>query len=294
MLGLAYGLGGNHRHARAHDAPFLGSRRKDVQVSQSAVLIGGMVALLGLCGLNLGQAARLGGLLQRGADDGAEPASLLRRLGARRLGPLDMPPLWPLLDAIARRAGLPCTPELYCIPSATPNAFALGARDDAIVAVTDGLLRHLTFDELAGILAHEVAHIRNSDTATMAMAHGLTTATELMALIGLMLLRLEAPNRARHAAEAGLLLALAPALSRLLQLALSRQRELDADLDAIELSGSAVGLMRALQKLEHHHGGSASGASVDATGTLLRSHPETPARLRSLFEVGLAGRYAPS
>lgn len=293
MHGLAYGLGGNHRDARTHGAPVLAGRR-GVHVGQSAVLIGGMVALLGLCGLSLGQAARLGGLLQRRADDDVAPADLLRRLGARRLGPFDAPPLLPLLEAIARRAGLPRTPELYCIPSATPNAFALGTRDAAIVAVTDGLLRHLTFDELTGILAHEVAHIRNSDTATMAMAHGLTTATELMALIGLMLLRLEAPNRATRAAEAGLLLALAPALSWLLQLALSRLRELDADLDAIALSGSAVGLMRALQKLEHHHGGPAGGVPADSISSLLRSHPGTPARLRSLFEAGLAGGYAAS
>jgi heat shock protein HtpX len=293
MLGLAYGLGGNHRAARDGAAHLLANQRKGLHVSQSALLIGGMLALLGLCGLNLAQAARLGGLLQRGAgaDERAAPAALLRRLGARRLGPLDAPPLFPLLVEIARRAGLPCTPELYCIPAATPNAFALGTPDGAVVAVTEGLLRHLTLDELAGILAHEVAHIRNSDTATMAMAQGLTTATELMALIGLMLLRLDTPGRAPRAPEAGLLLCLAPAISRLMQLALSRLRELDADLDAIALSGSAFGLMRALQKLEHHHVGGAPGA-VDSLDGLLRSHPATAARLRGLFEVGIASHPA--
>jgi heat shock protein HtpX len=193
---------------------------------------------------------------------------------------------------------LPRTPDLYCIPADTLNAFALGTPDAAIVAVTEGLLRQLTLDELAGILAHEVAHIRNSDTETMALAHDLTTATELMSVIGLILLQLEArhgaPGRGAGAAVAGVLLCLAPAISRLLQLALSRQRELDADLDAIALSGSAFGLMRALQKLERHHAGErpaeSAEALVGAIGALLRSHPETPTRLRSLLEIGIAGQ----
>lgn len=299
MLGLAYGLGGDRWQGRAVPHPML-SRRKHVHINQSVLLVGGMVALLGVCGLGVASAAGLGFLLQRrtaGSRDRLGSEALLRRLGARRIGPGDLPPLYPLLQSIGQRAGLPRTPDLYCIPAATLNAFALGTPDAAIVAVTEGLLRQLTLDELAGILAHEVAHIRNSDTATMALAHDLTTATELMSVIGLILLQLEArhgaPGRGA-AAETGLLLCLAPAISRLLQLALSRQRELDADLDAIALSGSAFGLMRALQKLERHHAGErpadSAEALVGAIGALLRSHPETPTRLRSLLEIGIAGQ----
>jgi heat shock protein HtpX len=288
MLRLAYGLAGGGTtpggwgvpsQPNAHPAR---RRRKDLHLNQSAQLVGGMIALLGLCGMSLTQAGGLGGWLRRaGADPrDAAPTALLHALGARRIGPLDPSPAYALLEAISRRAGLPWTPDLYCIPAPIPNAFALGGPDHATVAVTDGLLRHLTLDELAGILAHEVAHIRNRDNATMALAHGLTAATELLALLG---------TTRRGGADAGLLLYLAPVISRLLQLALSRLRELDADLDAVELSGSPFGLMRALEKLDRHHAGARAvepTALLGAVDQLLRSHPETPARVRSLLEVG--------
>jgi heat shock protein HtpX len=296
MLDRAYRWAGDGwagaLHAPRANPPL--NPHKIFHVSQSALLVGGMVALLGMYGLSLGQAAGLSRLLQRrpGApSERASPALLLRQLGARRLAPGELPLLMPILESISRRAGLPRVPELYWIPGATMNAFALGEPDHPTIAVTEGLLRHLTLDELAGILAHEVAHLRNSDTATLALAHGLTTAIELMSLIGLILLRLEARHGARNApgaAHTPLLLSLAPAISRLLQLALSRIRELDADLDAIELSGSAHGLMRALQKLEHHHGDETATGQHGALGMLLRSHPETALRLRRLFENGLA------
>jgi heat shock protein HtpX len=277
------------------------SQRKGAHLGQTAFLVGGMIALLRLCGLDPGQAVgSRDGLPRRAGPSNARaaPEVVLGRLGARPIGPLDGSPVYALLQSISLRAGLPRTPALYCIPTATLNAFALGEPDAAVVAVTEGLVRQLTLDELAGILAHEVAHIRNRDTTTMAFARDLTTATELMSLTGLILLELDARHgatrRAPGLAEAALLLCLAPALSWLLQLALSRLREFDADLDAVQLSGSAVGLARALQKLEHHHAGdgAAATAPLGAIGILLRSHPETVARVRSLLEIGIAGQAA--
>jgi len=272
--------------------------RNGWHADRSTSVLEGMVAMLFLCGLDVAHTVRLATMLRYragGSEVRPDAGILLHQLGARRAGPSDLPSLHAMLESISRRAGLSCTPALYWIPTTTMNAFALGTRDAAAVAVTQGLIQNLTLDELAGILAHEVAHIRNDDPATMELARGLTSATELMSMIGLVLLRFEADGRPRDSrlAEAGVLLALAPTVSRILQMALSRLREFDADLDAIALSGSAVGLMRALQKLEQHHaGGSAAvGRSAPASSfaALLRAHPETPARLCSQFQSGLAG-----
>jgi heat shock protein HtpX len=165
--------------------------------------------------------------------------------------------------------------------------------DGAAVVVTDGLLRNLTLPELAGILAHEIAHIRNSDGSTMALARGITSATELVSLLGLLRLAPGGAGAQRPAAalELSLLLRLAPTVSKLLQLALSRIRELEADLDAAELSGDAVGLARAIDKLDRHHAPlrpAAAAISLFDPGILLRSHPETPTRMHWLLAAGWA------
>jgi heat shock protein HtpX len=174
------------------------------------------------------------------------------------------------------------------------NAFAVGCADQAAVAVTDGLLRSLTLEELAGVLAHEVAHIRNCDTWTMAQAQSMTTATELVSFFGLALLHgsripAAAPT-GRAAAIAAFVLTLAPAISRLLQLALSRTREFDADLDAIELAGDVFGLARALEKLEYHHAPAKTDIPTphDPVASLFRTHPETMTRVRHLLTAGTA------
>lgn len=273
----------SHRHV---------DRLKGRHVSESAMLVAGMAALLEICGQAVGET---GGAGLRGASLASDPVpseTLLRQLGARRLGPHDLPQVVELVGWLSRRAGLRQPPDVYCIPGTALNAFALGGPERGIVAVTEGLLRHLTLDELAGILAHEIAHIRNGDVSTMALAHRLTTATELMSLLGLILLDLDrpGPSSAAHgrSAAAGWLLRLAPTISRLLKLALSRIRELDADLDASHFSGDVRGLISALAKLERQQPAPPPPAAHGSVHALLKSHPETPIRLRRLVEIGMA------
>ena len=276
--------------------PFQHEKRQRTEVS--ARLLEGMIAVLCLCGVDIPRAFRLVAMLRHragGSKMRPDTSLLLRQLGAHRATPFELPSLHTLLGSISQRAGLPRVPALYWIPTPTMNAFALGTRDAAAVAVTQGLVQNLTFDELSGILAHEVAHIRNGDTATMELAQDLTSATELISIIGLVLLRFEVGGRPRDVrlAQTGVLLALAPVVSLLLQLALSRLREFEADHDAISLSGSAMGLMCALLKLEQHHARDLAGARgttpENSLAALLRAHPETPARLRSLMGSGFAG-----
>jgi Zn-dependent protease with chaperone function len=130
------------------------------------------------------------------------------------------------------------------------NAFAVGRPDDAVIALTDGLLRNLTLRELAGVLAHETSHIRNHDLWLMGLADLDSRLTRLMTLVGLLLMILALPLW--WAGVTNLpwlvipLLVLAPQLTTLFERALSRARELDADLDAAGLTGDPAGLASAL------------------------------------------------
>ena len=99
---------------------------------------------------------------------------------AREIGRRDLPEVLQVLEALAERAGLARVPRLYYVPSTMLNAFAVGGRDDAVIAMTDGMLRALTLRELAGVLAHEVSHIRNRDLWLMSIADLAGRLTRLM------------------------------------------------------------------------------------------------------------------
>lgn len=305
MLGIADQLYRSNQAWWVENQDFGRTRRQSVRHhfrsfhrEQSAALFSGLLSLLDLCNRITAYGARLATLRQDGAGSArgeglAELETLLGRLGARPIGPLDMPAVYELFQALSRRAGLRPAPRLYWIPAAAMNAFAVGRPGNSAVAVTDGLLRNLTIEELVGILAHELAHIRNGDANTMAIADDCTTAIELASLTGLSLLALDRRGTEVRAgiasAELAILLRGAPMISRLLQSALSRVRELEADLDAAELAGGVSGLVRAIAKLERHH--AATGATTGETtrasiDTLFRSHPETPSRMHSLFAIG--------
>src|SRR5260370_18230173 len=134
------------------------------------------------------------------------------------------------------------------------NANALGSQGAASIVLTEWLLRGMTRGELVGILAHEVAHIRNNDAWTMSWAAALHRAIEWTSLTGLALLRARHGGMANHRPSAALLNA-APALGRLLGLALSRTRELDADATPLALTGDSPALIAPLAKLQPHPSG---------------------------------------
>jgi heat shock protein HtpX len=173
------------------------------------------------------------------------------------------------------------------------NAFAVGAPNQAAIAVTDGLLRNLTLREVAGVLAHEISHVRSNDLWVMGLADLFSRATSLMSLMGQFLLLLNIPLLLFGQAAINwfvvLLLIFAPNLSALAQLALSRTREYDADLNAARLTGDPEGLARALQKIEHVQGGWLErifmpGRRVPEP-SLLRTHPQTDERISRLLAL---------
>ena len=221
-------------------------------------------------------------------------AQVLRRFRARKLDSHSAPELVATVAELARRARLRRTPELYYIPSPVPNAFAVGRTGDAAIAVTDGLLRTLRPRELGGVLAHEMGHIRNRDLWVMAFADFFTRTTSGLSTIGKVLLLIQLPLLLTGSVAVSpwllLLLLSAPGISVLLQLAVSRTREFDADLAAVQLTGDPEALASALARLEPP---SLSfwqrifGPPRDLTPSYLRTHPATKARiarLRSLTE----------
>jgi heat shock protein HtpX len=227
------------------------------------------------------------------------PEVLMRLYRARPLDPHHGGPILHVVDVLSDRAELPAAPQVYVIPSMTLNAFATGTPQKAMIGITEGLLRKLTLNELAGVLAHEISHIRNNDLAVMSLADVMTRFTQTLSYIALFLAVFNLPAFLLGDSEISftglLLLYLAPTVGSLIQLALSRTREYDADLEGAALTGDPESLASALQKLERYQGRFWEDMMLPVPGrripqpSLLRTHPTTEervARLRALLGQG--------
>ncbi|RKZ95459.1 MAG: peptidase M48 [Gammaproteobacteria bacterium] len=200
------------------------------------------------------------------------------------------------LKELAYRSGLSSSPKLYYIPSRMINAFTVGTRDEAAIAVSDGLLKALTQRELLGVLAHEVSHIRNNDIWVMSIADLISRLTSMLSLFGQFLLLLNLPLLLTGYVAinwfAILLLIFAPNLSSLAQLGLSRVREYDADLGAARLTGDPQGLASALYKINQYSGSFFEKVMMPGrripVPSLLRTHPLTEERIRRLMALNPA------
>lgn len=216
---------------------------------------------------------------------------LMAMLKARPVAIHEAPWLHRTIRDLASRAGLRQVPDLYYVASMQPNAFAMGREQDAGLAVTDGVLRLLDRRQLRGVLAHEISHIANGDLWLLQLSQGLRLQTQSMGNIGLLLLLLNLPLLLLGGLVVpwGLVLVLlvAPGLSGLLHLALSRVREFDADLTAVSLTGDPAGLAQALRRLD---GGPwwqrlLRGQIDGMIPAALRTHPATEARIARLLEL---------
>ncbi|MGE0007894.1 MAG: zinc metalloprotease HtpX [Parvibaculaceae bacterium] len=265
----------------------------------TVILVGGSAVLLALIAwtvlgwTGLVWAAALGafGLWTMGR---MSPKMVLGLYKARPLRADELPDVHRVVRELAARAGLAAVPQLYYVPSRILNAFAVGTRQDSAIAVTDGLLRAMTMRQLAGILAHETAHIRSGDLRVMALADVLTRVTSTMAMVGLIGIPALFGAGIDIPWLGILLLIFAPTLGGLLQLALSRTREYDADLDGAALTGDPPGLASALETLERRQGRIWEGlfpAGRVPGPSLLRTHPATADRVARL--LALSGEAAP-
>ena len=160
----------------------------------SALAIAAMTLLLAACGWIVGGTEGVHRALAGSAPRPNGPAisreAMFRWFGARLLRPAELPELFNILIDVCSRARLSRLPDIYCLPApGDMNAYALGGPGGAAIVLTEGLLRRMTPDEIAGILAHEVAHIRNNDAWTMNWAAALHRSIEWTSLAGLALLR---------------------------------------------------------------------------------------------------------
>lgn len=245
------------------------------------------------------------------------PGVVLRMYNASPIQEDELPGLCHLVEALSRKAGLKYVPGMYYIPSRVMNAFSVGSRDDAVIALSDGLLRSMSRREIAGILAHELNHIRHNDLWIMQMADNMSRITHSMSMVGQVMLLLFLPFYFAAGTSVPwliiLFLIVAPLVSMLLQMALSRTREYDADLGALQITGDPEGLASALKKLEVYQKKLIDllimPGRKNPDPSLLRSHPHTEKRLERLYKLGeqhqpekeidvpgediLSGRYSP-
>ncbi|MGC2768162.1 MAG: zinc metalloprotease HtpX [Candidatus Acidiferrum sp.] len=179
----------------------------------------------------------------------------LKTSGAQPVSREQLPRLYQVMEGLAAKANIP-VPKLYVVPDAAPNAFATGrSPNHASVAVTQGLLQIMNDDELEGVIAHELSHVRNYDILTSSIAATIAGAVTYMAQMGkwAMLFGGFGGNRDDDRGGGGLsallMIFLAPFAALLLQLFLSRTREYAADETGVRMVGHSQGLISALQKL---------------------------------------------
>ena len=232
---------------------------------------------------------------------------VLTMSGARPAHPGEAPWLHEMVARLAERAGLPM-PKVYVIESETPNAFATGrSPSTGVVAVTTGITRILTRDELAGVIAHELAHIKHRDTLLSAVEATFAGAIAMIANIGQWALIFGGLGGDDEEEGGGLfgsllLIIVAPIAATLIQLGISRAREFQADAGGARILGDPLPLASALEKLEwaaqrvpmHTSPATASLYIVNPLSgrslmKLFSTHPPTTdrvARLRALAQGG--------
>ncbi|RAZ82219.1 zinc metalloprotease HtpX [Cereibacter johrii] len=178
--------------------------------------------------------------------------AVLSMHGAHEVDPRAAPDLYNMVRGLADRAGMPM-PKLYLIETDQPNAFATGRNpENAAVAVTRGLLRALTAEEVAGVVAHELAHIRNRDTLLMTVTATFAGAISMLANFAFFFGGSSSEEGERPVGLVGTLalMFLAPMAAGLVQMAISRSREYEADRIGAEICGRPLWLASALGKIE--------------------------------------------
>jgi len=200
------------------------------------------------------------------------------------------PDLYRIVRRLTTRAGIPM-PRVYLIPGDTPNAFATGrSPQHAAVAVTEGIMRMLDDEELEGVLAHELSHVKNRDTLTMTIAATLAGVITYLAHMAQWAAIFGGGRRDDEEGSGGgifgalLMAILAPIAAMLIQLAISRAREFQADASGAQLAGRPWGLAKALEKLEM----ASRMAPMDATPATAHLFIVNPLRgegLASLFST---------
>lgn len=226
---------------------------------RTVILLAAMTALFGVVGQAIGgEQGMIMALLFAGGMNlfswWNSDKMVLRMHNAQPISPQEAPRLYEMTAQLAANAGLPM-PALYVIHEAQPNAFATGRNPQhAAVAVNTGLLEMLSEEEAAGVIAHELAHIKNRDTLLMTVTASIAGAISALAQFGMMFNRGRDRQSQNPFGPIGMLLMviLAPMAAAVVQMAISRSREYEADKMGAQICGQPMALAGALQKLEHY------------------------------------------
>jgi heat shock protein HtpX len=269
-------------------------------VFKTALLLGALSALLLFIGESLGGAQGLVigflfAVVTNFVSYWFSDKIVLKMYGAQEVGPDH--PLYRVVSRLASRAGLP-QPRCYVIPQASPNAFATGRNPThAAVAATEGILQILSEEELEGVLAHELSHVKHRDILISSVAATIAAAIMMISRFA-MFFGGGGRDHDRGTNPIALLatIILAPIAAMMIQAAISRSREYDADAGGAAIAGSPLGLVNALRKIE----AASRAVPLDANPAtahmfiikpfsaagllgLFSTHPPTEARIQALL-----------
>ncbi len=271
---------------------------------RTAILLAGMTALFLVIGFLIGgEAGMLFALVLALAMNAFaywnSGKMVLSMYGARQVDRRSAPAFYGIVEQLAANAGLPM-PRVFVIDSDQPNAFATGRNPEhAAVAATTGLLKRLSSEEAAGVMAHELAHVKNRDTLTMTITATLAGAISMLASFGLFF----GGNRNNPLGIVGVILVaiLAPMAAMVVQMAVSRSREYEADRIGAQICGHPLWLASALEKIQSSAQRIDNGAAERNPGTahlfiinplhahkvdsLFSTHPSTANRVARLRQM---------
>ena len=286
-----------------------------MNIFRTGVLIAGLTSVFLLCGFLIGgEAGMLIALVAAVGMNGFafwnSDKIVLRMYGAREVNETSAPELYGIVRQLAVNAELPM-PRVYTIDNAQPNAFATGRNpENAAVAATTGLLEHLNTNEIAGVMAHELAHVRNRDTLIMTVTATIAGAISMLANFAMFAGMFGSGNRNSPLGGLGTILValLAPMAAMLVQMAISRTREYSADRIGAEICGHPLWLASALEELDRsaqsidNHAAENNPATAHlfivnplharSVDNLFTTHPKTSERISRLRQM--AGETVPT
>ena len=221
------------------------------------------------------------------------PHTLLTINGAKRLKYAQAPEIHNIVQWLAEQVGLQQKPDLYYIPRNTLIAYSVGKQPNTAIAISNGLLQILNKRELAAVIAHEISHINHNDILVMQVTQIIHMITSMFALMAYLTILIYLP--VLYLGEQPIpwlllfVLIFAPNVSVMIQLAISRLREFDADMEAVKITNDPLALASALQKLENYQQGWFHSLTMPHRRLhipkILNTHPSAKERIRRLKEM---------
>lgn len=212
---------------------------------------------------------------------------VLKMYNAQEVDETSAPQFYGMVRDLAQRAQLPM-PRVYLIQEDAPNAFATGRNPEhAAVAATTGILRVLSDRELRGVMAHELAHVKHRDILISTVSATMAGAISMLANFAMFFGGRDSDGRSHNPIVGILVMILAPLAASVIQMAISRAREFEADRGGAEISGDPQALASALQKIEHYARGIPMAAAErhPETAQMMISNPLSGGGLRGLFST---------